>query len=452
MKNKGVSFSEIMDIYAFRIVVNNIDACYRMLGLVHSIYKPVARRFKDYIAIPKTNGYQALHTTLVGPNGVPIELQIRTVKMDKIAEYGIAAHYLYKTRGQHDLINTDVWLKSLLDIQTDVDSSQDFIENIKTDLYSDEVYVSTPKGNIVSLPGGATPIDLAYFIHTDIGSSCVACKINNTLSPLSTRLVSGQTVEIITSKGAKPNHDWLDFVATGKAKNNIRHWLKNQQYTQASDLGKRLVKQALASMNMSLLLINKNKIKQVLEQLKIDNINQLYTEVGLGNHRPILVAQRFANIESGKSSQIKNRPLFIRGTEGIVVLYASCCTPIPGDPILGLIKQGEGIEIHTENCFHINKHLRNDPKSIIHVCWESKVWGEFNLKIQVDVLNGRGVLASVASSIAASNANVVNVRVDKRDSRHNTISFILSVRNRSHLARIIRKLHKLQAVTRIVRI
>ncbi|OJV90487.1 MAG: bifunctional GTP diphosphokinase/guanosine-3',5'-bis(diphosphate) 3'-diphosphatase [Gammaproteobacteria bacterium 39-13] len=456
MHKKRLSLSEVMDVYAFRIIVKKADECYLALGVVHGIYRPISRRFKDYIAIPKANGYQSLHTTLIGPHGVPIEVQIRTEEMEELAENGIASHWLYKTAEKETAqIHAREWLKGLLDIQKHAGNSLEFIENVKMDLFSDAVYVFTPKGNILSLPQGATPVDFAYLVHTDIGNACVGCKIDRRLAPLSTRLRNAQTVEIITAKGAHPNPAWLSFAVTGKARSNIRHWLKSQQCSESQALGKRLIDGALAASNAQLKDFKEDTLRGIIKDFGLSSVDELYEEVGLGKRMAPLVAQRILAYRpqpqtDDKIPSKKPGTLIIKGTEGLVVTYAKCCYPIPGDLIVGHLALGQGIVIHRERCPKIAK-FRKMPNQCINVQWEDEVEGEFHVPVIVDVINARGVLAALANAIAECNANIINVHVDERDGRHNTVKFIISVRSRSHLARTMRRLRTVSEVTRIVR-
>lgn len=453
MHQKRLSLSEVMDVYAFRIVVEKMPDAYLALGLVHSIYRPIARRFKDYIAIPKANGYQSLHTTLIGPHGVPIEVQIRTQEMEHLAENGIAAHWLYKTTEKvTSQVHTKEWLKDLLELQKHTGNPIEFIENVKIDLFSEAVYVFTPKGSILSLPQGATPVDFAYLVHTDIGNTCVGCKIDRRLAPLSSRLRSGQTIEVITATGAHPNPAWLTFAVTGKARNSIRHWLKNQQSSESQALGKRLLNSVLVETDHSLDDFSHDDLEAIVKDMGLHSAEELYEDVGLGKRMAPLVAKRLLSYRTSEEPHQakKAKPLSIKGTEGLVVTYAKCCYPIPGDLIIGSLAQGQGVVIHKERCHKIAK-LKKMNNEYINVVWEDKVVGEFQVPIVVDVVNGRGVLAQLANAIADSNANIVNVHVDERDGSHNTVKFIVSVRNRSHLARIMRRLRMVNEVTRITR-
>lgn len=460
MRKKDLSLSEIMDVYALRVLVDKVDTCYRVLGVVHNLYKPIHGRFKDYIAVPKANGYQSLHTTVVGPFGVPVEVQIRTEEMDRMAEQGIAAHWLYKST--HDKSKSDAerrardWLKSILEIQKNTRNSLEFIEHVKVDLYPDEVYVFTPNGDILSLPNGATSVDFAYAVHTDIGNSCIAAKIDRRLVPLSTRLTSGQTVEIITADGAHPNPSWLGFVVTGKARSNIRHWLKNQQHSEARVLGSRLFERALTAQSLKLTDITEERIQNILIELKLENLDRLFEEIGLGNYVAPLIAKRLMTdlkLEKEEIPPHATTPLAIQGTEGMVVTYAKCCRPIPGDPIVGFLSAGRGIVVHRENCNNVAE-MRKHPEKYIFIQWAKKVQGEFQVELRVEVLNQRGVLAILANALSDCGANIENVHIDEGDpkSQHTTIIFLLNIENRSHLAKILRRLRDIEGVLRVSRV
>ncbi len=459
MRSKHLSFSEITDVFALRIVVENVDACYRALGLVHNLFKPVPERFKDYIAIPKANGYQSLHTTLFGPYGFPIEIQIRTTEMHRLAENGIASHWLYKEKGSNTLIHqaqtrANQWLQGLLEMQRSTGSSLEFIENVKIELFPDEVYVFTPKGDIIELPSGATPIDFAYAIHSDIGNACVAAKLDRRLAPLSAPLANGQRVEIITAPGARPNPVWLKFVVTGKARSNIRHFLKNQQRTESINFGKRLWDRAFATYAQSLERVPTERLEKFLQSCHLENIDDLYEEIGLGNQMAMVVAERLLQdaLASEKTALPPSsyKPLPIKGSEGVVVGFAECCHPIPGDPILGVLQPGHGILVHLEQCPHIDK-IRAKSGRCLELSWEDHLEGEFSADIQIQVANQRGVLAKIATAIAAAEGNIENIRVDPQDGAFNTIDLIISVRDRVHLAKIMRKLRALKEISRIAR-
>ncbi len=457
MLQKRLSFREVFDVYAFRIIVDSVDTCYRMLGIVHSLYKPVPGHFKDYIAIPKANGYQSLHTVLFSPYGVPIEIQIRTVDMHKVAESGVASHWLYKSGddssgAQH---HAREWLHRLLELQQNTGSSIEFLENVKVDLFPDEVYVFTPKGEIMVLPRGATAVDFAYAVHTDVGNSCVAAKIEHHLMPLNTRLLNGQTIEIITAPGALPNPAWLDYVVTGKARSTIRSYLKGLHRDEAVALGRRLLDKNLIHYSLSCDDLPELGLQQLLKELGLESLEQLLEEIGLGKRMaPIVVrslVERLPESErQGDASASSAAPLAIRGTEGMVVSYANCCHPIPGDTILGFISAGRGIVIHTHNCNNLNEFKKN-PDKWIDVRWADGVEGEFPVELRVDVANRRGVLATVAAAISELEANIENVDMEERDGRHSALLFTISVRNRDHLAAIMRRIRGIESVVRIVR-
>ena len=459
MRSKHKSFSEIMDVYAFRIVVDSVDACYRVLGAVHSLYKPVPGRFKDYIAIPKANGYQSLHTTLFGMHGVPIEIQIRTEEMEAMANNGIASHWLYKS--SDDLpsnahIRAREWVNGLLDIQKHAGNSLEFIENVKIDLFPDEIYVFTPKGMIFELPAGSTAVDFAYAIHTDVGSSCVACRISRRLAPLSEPLQSGQTVEIITAPGTQPNPAWLSFVITGKARSNIRHYLKNQKYSESVALGRRLLNKALASFGNDLASVAKENINAVLNQTSLKSLDQLLEEIGLGNRMSYLIAQSLtthsdiALLENGSKPE-QQESLAIRGSEGMVMNYAKCCHPIPGDPIVGHISSGRGMVIHTDDCNNITE-IRDNPEKCVAVSWDPNVEGEFSVELRVELENLRGIIATLATTITGAEANIEKISTVERDARFIIVNLSLNVRNRVHLAHVMKRVRLIKAVTSVTRV
>lgn len=458
MSEKHLSFSEIMDMYGFRIIVDKVDTCYRVLGVLHNLYKPIAQRFKDYIAIPKANGYQSLHTTLFGPYGVPIEVQIRTEEMHKMAENGIAAHWIYKNEKkalQDTQSRAREWLKGVLEMDKSSRNSLEFIENVKIDLFPDEVYVFTPKGDIIELPAGATPIDFAYAIHSDIGNTCVAVRLDKHLMPLSTALISGQQVKVITAPGARPNAAWLNFVVTGKARSKIKHYLKKQQREESFGLGKRLVDKALHGYGLDLSQIEQTNLESIILSSQAESIHHLFEEVGIGNRPAILVAKQIAT-ELGHLSKKENgpsslfAPLVIKGTEGLVLSYAKCCRPIPGDHIAGLIKANQGIEVHMIHCPQLEKfHNQNDQ--YVPLLWEENVQGHFSIDLKVDMVNRRGSLASLTLAISESLSNIENIYAEESDRHHFHVDATLSVLNRSHLARVLRKIRKNKNVIRVFR-
>lgn len=461
MKTKHLPFSEVMDVYAFRLIVSSVDMCYRILGAVHNLYKPVPGKFKDYIAIPKSNGYQSLHTVLFSPYGVAIEVQIRTEDMDRVAEAGIAAHWLYKSEDEAKSNSAQVrarrWLHDLLELQQHAGNSMEFLENVKIDLFPVEVYVFTPGGDILELPRGATAVDFAYAVHTDVGNQCVAAKIDRQLMPLRTELYNGQTVEIITAPGASPNPTWLDFVFTAKARTNIRHFLHNLHYDEAELLGKRLLNKCLAVHSTSIEKTPIEDIERVSKEQGFVSTGDMYCAIGLGNHIPIVVSLALVQLSSkigvGKTKgkdALKPQPFAIKGSEGAVINFAKCCRPIPGDPILGFITAGRGIVIHTQDCKNVAE-FRNKPEKWLDVKWEENVEGDFPIEISLLVLSKRGVLARVAATIADLGVNIENVNITERDGLHSTLGFTVMVHNRKHLAMIMRELRKMQEVMRIQR-
>jgi RelA/SpoT family (p)ppGpp synthetase len=462
MVTKHLSFSEVTDVYAFRIIVDSVDQCYRALGAVHNLYKPVPGRFKDYIAIPKVNGYQSLHTSLFGPYGVPIEVQIRTRDMDKMSQAGIAAHWLYKSGKNLDSgaqQRAHEWLRGLLEMQMAAGNSLEFLENVKVDLFPDEVYVFTPKGKILELPRNATPVDFAYAVHTDVGNACVAAKIDRRRAPLSTPLLNGQSVEIITSKGSRPNPNWLNFVVTAKARATIRHYLKNLKREESVEMGKRLLNKALGEFSLTLDKLARKRINTLLKDYKLKNLDDVLEDIGLGNRMALLVARQLVpdSAVSGESTHTTPRtqhaphqPLVIKGTEGMILTFGKCCRPIPGDRIIGFVSAGRGIVIHTESCNNVAE-FRKHPEKWIDVDWAPVIESDFPVEIRVEVANQRGVLATVAASIAEMGSNVNSVGIEEHDGMYTAITFTITVRNRQHLANIMRRLRAIPVVVRIIR-
>lgn len=458
MHEKHLSFSEVMDVYGFRVSVDKLDTCYRVLGVLHNLYKPLTQKFKDYIAIPKANGYQSLHTVLFGPYGVPIEVQIRTEEMHKMAEYGISAHWLYKTEKavfSEAQNRAKEWLKGVLEMHKSSKNSLEFIENVKIDLFPDEVYVFTPKGSIMELPAGATPVDFAYAIHSDIGNTCVAAKLDRKLAPLSTPLTNGQQIEIITAPGARPNPAWLNFVVTGKARSNIKHFLKKQHRDESVELGKRLVEKSLRGFNLALSQIPDDHIENVVHSAKLESLQHLFEEVGLGNRTALLAAKQLAKfgdsaerIKMAETSHL--HPLAIKGTEGIVVTYAKCCRPIPGDHICGYIEPGQGVVVHIEQCPTVENYRQIQDK-LIPLRWEDKVHGDFPVDLRVDILNQRGSLASLALVISECESNIEQINAEEFDGRYFTVNITLTTRDRRHLAKILRRIRKNKNVIRVIR-
>ena len=453
MRQKQKAFADIMDVFGFRIIVDRPDTCYRVLGAVHGLYKPLAGRFKDYIAIPKANGYQSLHTTLFGMHGVPIEIQIRTQQMEAVASNGIAGHWLYKSDEQSpSQARAREWVKGLLELQQRAGNSLEFIENLKIDLFPDEVYVFTPKGRILELPQRASPVDFAYAVHTDIGNTCVACRVDRRLAPLSVQLQSGQTVEIITSEDARPNPDWLSFVVTGKARSSIRHALKHQQVAESRTLGRRLLNRSLANVDTNLTSLPSQRISDVLDELGFDTLDDLLEDIGLGNRMAYVVAQHLTQ-GGGQEAPLTvehGGPLAIRGTEGLVVAYGRCCYPLPGEPVVGHLSSGRGLVVHLEVCRNLAE-LRERNEALIPVRWAAEVDGEYSVELRVEVEARKGVIAELAAEITDADANIEKINTAERNAHLSTVVIALLVRDRVHLARIMRRLRRLTPVIGLAR-
>jgi GTP pyrophosphokinase len=457
MRTKKRSFRDIMDVFAFRLVVESADDCYRTLGIIHNLFKPVPGEFKDYIAIPKSNGYQSLHTLLVGMHGVVIEVQIRTKEMEKMANYGIAAHWEYKTGNQKVDVNqrrANRWIQGLLEMQKQAGDSLEFLEHVKADLFPDEVYVFTPTGKIIELPSNATAIDFAYSVHTGIGNSCIACRVDGQLTPLSEQLQSGQKVEIITAEGAQPNPNWLNFVVSAKARSAIRHYLKNQQHDESVDLGKRLLDQALSNLGTQYNQLKKSQIKGLLKETGASTFEYVLQQIGLGNRVPFAVANLL--VPAGKrivADGKKNNtlPVVIEASDGLLLQYGRCCHPIPGDPILGHITPGKGLVIHFESCRNL-KEIRSNPEKCMPLTWSTVVRGEFPVEIKVEVTPERGFIAALASRMTEQDATIEHISVNEKDAFTSIVDVVLTVRDRIHLADILRRARSLKPVRRIYRV
>jgi GTP pyrophosphokinase len=459
MIEKHLSFSEVHDIYGFRVVVKDTPTCYVALGLLHGLYKPVPGKFKDYIAIPKANGYQSLHTALIGPYGVPVEVQVRTEEMHRLAEAGVASHWMYKTDAESysELQKkTHQWLQSLLEIQSQSGDSHEFLEHVKVDLFPDEVYVFTPKGRILSLPRGATAVDFAYLVHTDIGNRCVAAKVNGDLVPLRTELRNGDRVEIITTGHAKPNPAWLQYVRTAKARSNIRHFLKTMQYQESAALGERLLEQALKAAGHSGSEIDEASWERVVRDSGARSRQEVLADIGLGKRLPAVAARqllRHAEREEPKGgARAAGGAVTIRGTEGMAVQLATCCRPIPGDSIVGSMKKGQGLVVHAADCRQIARSRRNQPDQWLDVEWDPSSTRLYQAAIKVMVANQRGVLAKVASNIAEAGSNIDSISMEDDRSVYTTMLFVLEVGNRAHLARVMRSLRRLSEVQKLARV
>jgi RelA/SpoT family (p)ppGpp synthetase len=455
MIEKRLSFSEVHDIYGLRVVVKDVPTCYLALGALHALYKPVPGKFKDYIAIPKANGYQSLHTALIGPYGVPLEVQIRTEQMHRLAEAGVASHWMYKESG--DSLSelqkkTHQWLQSLLEIQNQSGDPHEFLEHVKVDLFPDEVYVFTPAGKILSLPRGATAVDFAYQVHTDIGNRCVAAKVNGELVPLRTELRNGDRVEIIAASHAKPNPAWLQYVRTGKARSNIRHFLKTMQYEESAALGERLLEQALKALGSTLAEIDEASWERAIRETVGRTRHELLADIGLGKQLPAVVARRLLKRAEGPPEpRGKAAQVVIRGTEGMAVQLATCCRPIPGDAIVGSMKKGQGLVVHNAECRIIERSRKNEPEQWLDVEWDPAGNRLYQAAIKVMVENRRGVLAKVASEIAEAGSNIDAISMEEDRAMFTIMRLVLEVANRQHLARVMRALRRLPAVKRISR-
>ena len=452
MAEKKRMLSDIVDVYGFRIIVDDVSTCYRVLGLVHGLYKPVPGRFKDYIAVPRINGYQSLHTTLFGPKGLPLEVQIRTRQMDRVAESGVASHWQYKAEDKDDATpqrRARQWLANLAELQQS-GTSEEFLESVKVDLFPDKIYVFTPKGDIMPLPKGSTTVDFAYAVHTDIGNRCVAAKVDRGLVPLRTELHNGETVEVVTSRGSKPNPNWLTFVRTAKARSAIRNHMKKMRSAESIDLGKRLLDRALKDLDSSLRKVGKVRMKAALEELGLNNTAELFEQLGLGERLAPLTARLLLGIDEDGTNRTSQARLTIAGTEGMVVSYAKCCYPIPGDDIMGYLSSGRGIVIHRNTCGNLSNFRKHSEKWIA-CSWEKKIDREFASQIKVETINKPGVLAEVAATIGDTGSNIEQVEVIGRHDDCSVLSFLIKVKDRKHLARILRDVRNMHNVVRVAR-
>jgi GTP pyrophosphokinase len=464
MLEKHYTFSQVFDIYGVRVLVPDRTACYAALGALHGLYKPIPGKFKDYVAIPKANGYQSLHTTLFGPFGTPLEAQIRTHDMHRIAEAGVAAHWLYKAGGELDLAEaqreTHRWLQSLLEIQSESRDSKEFLENIKGDLFPDEIYVFTPKGKIMALPRGATAVDFAYAVHTDVGHHCVAARINYELMPLRTELKNGDHVEVLTSPTARPNPSWLSFVATGKARSRIRHFLKGLQQKESAALGERLLNQALETLKVAPESITWERWEALQKEYGAKSQLEIVADIGLGKRLSFAVAQALtrptgkAEDDVGTAAPVmpaKPSALTLRGVEGVAIQYAKCCRPVPGDRVVGQFRRGQGLSVHTRDCFTLRKQ-RGEAEQLVDVEWAHDVQGVFDAGIRVLVADRRGLLADLATAIADAEANIDNVSMERPDGGGLIAMFFsVQVRDRRHLAHVMRGMKRVKDVRRVQR-
>lgn len=455
MQENHLAFNEIIDIPIFCIIVDNIDSCYRVLGAVHSLYKPLPDRFHDYIALPKANGYQALHTTLFGPAATPIHVQIRTTTMDNCADHGIVSYWLEEKKNKAgDLrphLRAREWLKRLLDIQQTTPSSLEFIETVKIDLFPTDIYIFTPKGDIIELPHKATLIDFAYAIHSDIGNHCIAAKVDKHLVPLSTHLQSGQTVEIITDAKTLPDARWLEFVATGRARSHIRQFFKTKQHNEAVQLGQRLLDNNLSPLGKDSTHLNPKNLSKTLLNFQYNSLEDLFEAIGLGYAHPTLIAHSLCNVKKSLKKSVNSLPLFLKNAENSLIRLAECCRPIPDDEIIGLLNAGHGLTIHLQRCKYASRLIKKNPERAIVIQWEKQTAGFFKTDIHIETINQHGVLAQLTNRIANAGANIENIKVDNRDRNHSVVHFTLSVYNRKHLANVIRLLRTVQYIVKITR-
>ena len=453
MKAKRKSFSEVMDIFAFRLLVDSVDDCYRALGMVHSLYKPVPGEFKDYIAIPKANGYQSLHTVLKGMHGVPIEIQIRTHEMEDMAKHGIAAHWLYKSEETGANIShtrAREWVQGLLEMQQRAGDSLEFIENVKIDLFPDEVYVFTPRGDILELPKGSCAVDFAYAVHSDIGNQCVAARVSNQLVPLSEPLESGATVEIVTSPTGRPSPSWLNWVVTARARTHIRHFLKDQREEDSLALGRNLLDRALMAHDLRLSAIDENTMQAALKALGKNDVNSLLIDVALGNTLPHIAVAQLTQTSGESVVAGEGATLGIRGTEGMSVTYAKCCCPLPGDPIQGYLSQEKGLMVHRESCRNLVEH-RDQPDRLISLHWDDVVERTYPVGLRVQVENRRGMIAVLATRLSAMGLNIERIATQNKDVEFTFVDLELQVTSRTHLAHAMKRLRSVDGVLKVVR-
>jgi RelA/SpoT family (p)ppGpp synthetase len=452
MKNKELMFNEVMDIYAFRVVVDSLDECYRALGAMHGLYKPIEGRFKDYIAIPRTNGYQSLHTSLIGPHGIPVEIQIRTESMDQMADKGVAAHWMYKEsesgKGTTAQVRARKWMQSLLELQQSASSSFEFIENVKTDMFPDEIYVFTPDGRIIELPLGSTPVDFAYAVHTDVGNSCVGVRVDRRNYALNRALDNGQTVEIITSPGAKPNANWLNFVVSARARANIRQYLKQQRSEEAIAMGNRLLRHALGKVKLDD--IPPEDIERVVTETKHENFYALLADIGLGNELSAIVARRLIGSSTNREEDA-NRQVAIKGAEGLLVTYARCCHPIPDDEIIAVLSPGRGMVIHQAGCNNIRRIVKDEPQRILSMQWDENPTGEFKASLRIELFNHQGTLATLTNMVADCDSDIVSLQTEEKESNIYYIDLELTTSNRIHLANVMRRIRSMEEVQRVSR-
>ena len=448
MRSKEIQFEDVMDIYAFRIIVDNIDTCYRSLGAMHTLFKPRPGRFKDYIALPKANGYQSLHTSLLGPHGIPVEVQIRTEHMDQMADKGVAAHWVYKnddSQGTTAQVRARRWVQSLLELQQSAGNSFEFIENVKTDLFPDEIYVFTPDGNLLELPAGSTPVDFAYAVHTDVGNACVGSRVNRQAYPLSQPLTSGQTVQIITAPGSQPNAAWLNFVVTARARSKIRNVLKNRHTQESIKLGRRLLKHAMGDIDLDTL--DQALVAKVVKDTNNESFDELLSNIGLGNAMSFAIAHQLTDGLVDEDQQ----KVSIKGADGMLVSYAKCCRPIPGDPVIAHLSPGKGLVIHIESCANISGFEKEKDK-YVHVEWNNDSAEEYVTRMRIEMINHQGILAAVTTAISKAGANIHSMNTEEREGKIYMIDALISVNDRIHLANVFRRVRVLTDVIKVSRI
>lgn len=456
MQRKHVAFEQVLDIQAFRIIVDDVDACYRVLGRMHQLYKPIPGRFKDYIAIPKSNGYQSLHTTVFGTFGESLEVQIRTEEMHRIAEAGVASHWMYKSDEKTDVAPQDLarqWLLDLLDTQSNAGDPSEFLEHLKIDLFPDQVYVFTPDGEIKKLPLGATALDFAFAVHSDLGNRCVGARINQKHVPLHEVLKNGDHVEILTTRSARPSPSWLNYAITSKARAAIRASLKNRRNREAITLGRQLLDRALKGVGHRRRLSSEQKVG-LLETLKLEHWDELLADIGFGKRPAMIVARQIYPSDDEQGDEVDEfavQSLAIRGAERLLITYGKCCHPIPGDPIIGFFSKGRGLVVHTTDCPN-NSRYRKHPENSVHVHWAENLTGVFQVLLRLEIQNQPGVLAKAASIIAENDSNIVNVHLVERDGRNSQLNFSIEVRDRIHLAQIMRQLHNEDEIFRLYRV
>ncbi|MGV6807890.1 MAG: RelA/SpoT family protein [bacterium] len=452
MRTRHKSFREIMDVFAFRIITDSVDDCYRVLGIMHNLFKPVPGEFKDYIAIPKANGYQSLHTVLIGMHGVPIEVQIRTADMDAMANYGIAAHWLYKSNSKESP-RTTRWVQGLLEMQQKAGDSLEFIEHVKTDLFPDEVYVFTPRGDIVELPINATPVDFAYEVHTAVGNHCIACKINGKIATLSEPLQNGNRVEIVTASSAQPNPTWLNFVVTGKARSAIRHFLKHQQREESVELGKRMLTNAMQNFGVEYTAIKKSWIKRLLKETGAERFEDVLQQIGLGDRLAFAVANLLVppNLRREVLVEKLDSPIVIDSSEQLVISYARCCRPIPGDTILGHLSPGRGLVVHRDNCKNLSE-IRTNTEKCLPAAWSTNVNTDFPIEFKIHVEPERGMIAMLASRITDCEATIEQINLNEKDAYNSVVNVVAGVKNRKHFADVVRKIRALKYVQKVTRV